>query len=93
MAYHLTILKKAEKEIQKLPRDLAQKIIHKIYDLQKNPRPLGCKKLTDFQSERAPGKVCFRIRQGEYRIVYTVEDEVITIMIVQVQHRKEVYKR
>lgn len=93
MSYNLIILNKAEKEIKKLPRDLAQNIIRKIYDLQHDPRPSGCKKLTDFQSERVPGKVCFRIRQGEYRIIYTVEDEIITITIVQVRHRKEVYKK
>ena len=63
-----------------------------IDKIAENPRPSGCEKLTEFQSERSPGQVCYRLRQGTYRIIYTVEDEIVTITVVQVQHRSDVYR-
>lgn len=92
MGYKLVILNKAEKEIKRIPQNLGKKIIQRIYELQNEPRPSGYKKLTDFRSHRVPDKVCYRVRQGDYRIIYTIEEEIITITIVQVKHRKEVYR-
>lgn len=91
MGYKLVILNKAEKEIKKVPQNISKKIIQRIYELQNEPCPSGYKKLTDFRSHRVPDKVCYRVRQSDYRIIYTIEEEMITITVVQVKHRKEVY--
>jgi len=93
MRYKIIILQRAEKEIKKIPKDIGKKIIRRIYELGEDPRPLGCKKLTDYQSSRTSEKVCYRLRQGDYRIIYTIEEGLITITVVQVSHRKEVYKK
>lgn len=52
MRYKIIILQRAEKEIKKIPKDIGKKIIRRIYELGEDPRPLGCKKLTDYQSSR-----------------------------------------
>ncbi len=58
----------------------------------KEPRPHGAKKLTDYQSVRTKSKTCYRIRSGDYRVIYTIEDEVVTITVIKVAHRNKVYK-
>lgn len=92
MSYKIIILDKAEKEIRKIPKILGKKIIRRIYALKDDPRPPGYRKLTDYKSERVADKVCYRVRQGDYRIIYTVEESLITVTIIQVRHRKEVYR-
>lgn len=93
MSYQLIIHPKAEKEIKNLPKHIGGEIIKAIYSLSEQPRPHGYKKLSDYKSERVPKKTCYRIRVSDYRVVYTIEQEVITITIVMVKHRKEVYKK
>jgi mRNA interferase RelE/StbE len=82
----LTILikKKAEKELLRLQRDDVIKIIAAINHLAENPRPHGSKKLTGSTNE-------YRIRVGDYRILYTINDTIITICIFKIAHRKEAY--
>ncbi|MEM9216250.1 MAG: type II toxin-antitoxin system RelE/ParE family toxin [Cyanobacteria bacterium P01_F01_bin.150] len=55
--------------------------------LAQNPRPDGCKKL------KGKNKIYFRVRVGNYRIIYTVDDGVLLIVVVAVGHRKEIYKK
>lgn len=92
MSYKIVVHRKAQKELQKLPLSVKKQVEIVIDKLAENPRPSGCKKLTEFQSDRSPNQVCYRLRQGTYRIVYTVEDEIVTITVVQVQHRSDVYR-
>lgn len=82
--YEVTVLPSAQKEITKLPKQLQGKILKALISLSENPRPEGCKKLVGTDS--------WRFRIGEYRIVYSIVDNILTIEIIRVAHRKDVYR-
>ncbi|MEA5458173.1 type II toxin-antitoxin system RelE/ParE family toxin [Arcicella sp. LKC2W] len=84
--YKVVISKSAEKEISKLPVKEILKIKETILDLADNPRPYGVKKLEGFDE-------FYRIRKGNYRIIYTIEDDILTVEVLKVGNRKDVYKR
>jgi len=81
--YNIEIKKSAAKEIEKLPKSVLKRVIEKIAALAYEPRPSGCKKLSSDEK--------YRIRVGTYRILYTIEDEIVRIYIVKVGHRKNIY--
>ena len=81
--YKIEIKKSAAKEIAKLPRNILKRILTKIESLSSDPRPNGCKKLTADEK--------YRVRVGNYRILYSIEDEILVIYVVKVSHRKKVY--
>ena len=83
--YKICIKPSAAKELKKIPKKVLQKVVVKIKGLAFDPRPPGCEKLSS--EER------FRIRQGTYRIVYTIEDEKLTVIVVKIGHRRPVYKK
>jgi mRNA interferase RelE/StbE len=91
MSYKLIIHPKAEKEIEKLHFLSAKNVIKKVLKLGENPRPNGYKKLINFQSERSVNLDCYRIRVGDIRVVYTIEDKIITVNVIQVQKRGDIY--
>ena len=72
------------KDLKKIPKKNLRNIINKIKELSVDPRPIGCEKLT--------GQDRYRLRQGKYRIVYSIQDKELTIWIVKVGHRKDVYR-
>ena len=82
--YKIFFKKSVEKDFKKIPKKYLLKILEKIEDLKDNPRPDGCEKLTGYE--------LYRIRQGIYRIVYSIQDNELTIWVVKVGHRKEIYK-
>lgn len=82
--YKIIIRRSAEKEIEKLAKVDRRRIIKRIQDLGSNPRPTGVKKLS--------GEEKYRIRQGNYRILYEVHDTIVTIVVVKVAARKDVYR-
>ena len=82
--YKLVLKKTAAKEIEKIPQADRVRIIAKISSLSENPRPEGCKKLS--------GQEKYRIRQGNYRILYQIQDEQLLITVVKIGHRKDVYE-
>jgi mRNA interferase RelE/StbE len=82
--YNILIKPSAVREIENIPRKDRIWIIQKIQGLADIPRPQGCEKLT--------GENRYRIRQGVYRIVYSVSDRELHIIVVKVGHRREVYK-
>ncbi len=82
--YKIEFKKTAVKELKSIPDKDIKKIITKIKLLEENPRPNGCIKLT--------GKEQYRIRQGNYRILYSIEDDRLIIFVVKIAHRKNVYK-
>ncbi len=84
MNYTLRILPRAEKELGALDLRPYQAIKEKIYELGDNPRPAGCRKLTDL-----PG---WRLRVGNYRVVYEIDDKTKTVTVLRVGHRKDVYR-
>ncbi len=81
--YKLFIKKSVYKDIKKIQKNDLQKIILKIKSLTSNPFPLGSEKLTGFN--------LYRLRQGNYRIIYKVEKEKLTIIVIKIGHRKDVY--
>jgi mRNA interferase RelE/StbE len=81
--YSLLILKIAQKELANLPVKVYQRIRTEIIELAKNPRPYGCKKLT--------GRDGWRIRVGDYRILYEIDDNLQKITILHIGHRKDIY--
>lgn len=82
--YKIIIERKAAKEIENFPNDIIQRITDAIKNLKLNPRPHGSKKLK--------GEVGWRVRIGDYRILYTIVDSQKLIMIYRVKHRKEAYR-
>jgi mRNA interferase RelE/StbE len=76
--------KSVEKDFKGIPKSDLQKILRKIQQLQSNPRPNGSEKLT--------GQERYRIRQGSYRIVYSIQDNELTVWVVKVGHRREIYR-
>ena len=70
------------KELKKVPKNDLRKILSRIENLGCDPRPTGCEKLT--------GLELYRVRQGNYRIVYSIQDYELTVWVINVGHRKEV---
>ena len=83
--YRITFSKSAEKELLSLPKKIGSQILAKIDLLAVNPRPSGCKKLTGSSNS-------YRIRVGDYRVLYTIVDKELLVDIVTIGDRKEVYK-
>ncbi len=83
-SYNILIKPSAVKEIEGIPLRDRRRIITRIQKLALDPRPPGCQKLS--------GQDKFRLRQGVYRIVYSVNDDERSLLVVKVGHRKEVYR-
>ena len=85
MAYRVTIKKSAEKELSKLPLDVILDLREKILGLSGNPFPSGFKKLKGFHNQ-------FRIRSGNYRVIYRIENTLLIIEVLKVGDRKNIYE-
>lgn len=83
MNYNILVLRSAQKELAKLPSDVYERLRDKISTLSSNPRPAGSKKLT--------ARPAWRIRIGDYRVIYEINDREKSVLIVHVGHRKDVY--
>ena len=84
MKYAVLIERYAQKQIMKLDKKIIPVIKSSIAELADNPRPYGYKKLK--------GEDAYRIRVGDYRVIYEIDDGKIIIIIVSVGHRKDIYK-
>jgi len=82
--YKLLIKPSAAKELEALPKKDRQRIVTKIHGLSVEPRPPGCEKLSSHD--------LYRVRQGNYRILYTVHDADLLVVIITIGHRREVYR-
>lgn len=80
--YKIEIKESAVKELNSIPKKDLKKIVQKIRSLSDNPRPNGCVKLS--------GRERYRIRQGDYRILYSIENEILVVYVIKIGHRKEV---
>ena len=87
MKYQVQITDKILKKIERLPKKDKQHIVEAIDSLVEDPRPDGCKKLKGSLSP-----IRYRIRAGNYRVVYSIQDEVLLILVVEFGHRKDVYR-
>ena len=86
-SYSVIIQPVAQKQVEAIDhRADRQRIIKSIEQLADNPRPHGCEKL-------AGAKNTYRIRRGDYRIIYDIEDDRILVLVLRVAHRKDVYRR
>ncbi|MCC6759893.1 MAG: type II toxin-antitoxin system RelE/ParE family toxin [Chitinophagaceae bacterium] len=83
MAYQVLIKPKVVKALEKINEPHYTAIKTTLFDLADNPRPNGCKKLK--------GRDGWRIRVGDYRIIYTITDKILTVEVVHIGHRKDVY--
>ena len=83
-AYKIFFKKSVEKDFKVIPKKDLKKILDRIETLSENPRPPGCEKLT--------GQQRYRLRQGRYRILYSVQDDELTVWVVKVGHRKDIYR-
>jgi mRNA interferase RelE/StbE len=92
MKYQIILTTSAEREIRKLPNEVQDEIFEKIESLEENPRPHGYKRLTNFKVSNIKFKPLYRVRAGDYRIVYAIQDKIITITIAKIAHRKDVYE-
>ncbi|MDD5288665.1 MAG: type II toxin-antitoxin system RelE/ParE family toxin [Dehalococcoidales bacterium] len=82
--YKIYFRQSVEKDFGAIPKKDVKKLLHRIELLTKEPRPQGCEKLT--------GQERYRLRQGKYRIVYSIQDKELSIWVVKVGHRKDVYR-
>jgi mRNA interferase RelE/StbE len=85
MTYLIEIKQSAQKELAKLPRSIADKVIKQIKVLADDPRPNGCKKLVGTDHT-------YRIRINDYRVVYSIFDQQLVIQVIKIGHRKQIYK-
>lgn len=84
-SYKLIFRKSVAKDLRKIPNQDVERILSRIHSLADDPRPLG--------SEKLSGEEKYRVRQGDYRILYTVNDIEVCVVVVKVGHRREVYRR
>lgn len=82
--YKIFFRKSVKNDISEIPAKDLRRILGKIESLGENPRPVGCEKLS--------GQEKYRVRQGRYRIIYSIQDCELTVWVVKVGHRKEVYR-
>ena len=83
-AYKVFFKKSVWKDFEGIPKKDLKRIFRRISALAEDPRPQGCEKLT--------GRERYRLRQGRYRIVYSIQDDELTVWVVKVGHRRHVYR-
>ena len=82
--YEIYFKESVWKELKKVPKNDLKRILSRIANLGDDPRPTGCEKLT--------GHELYRVRQGNYRIVYSIQEYELTVWIIKVGHRRNVYR-
>ncbi|MDI6717229.1 MAG: type II toxin-antitoxin system RelE/ParE family toxin [Actinomycetota bacterium] len=82
--YRIYFKVSVEKDFNQVPKKDVKKILRRIEMLSEEPRPIGCEKLA--------GQDRYRIRQGRYRIIYSILDNDRTVWIVKISHRKDAYR-
>jgi mRNA interferase RelE/StbE len=85
VSYKVVIPKPVQKQLNKLPEDIRKLISEKILLLTEDPRPTGVKKLKGFENE-------YRIRIGDYRVRYEVDDKALMVLVLHCKNRKDAYK-
>ena len=83
--YEVLLEGNAQRDLKKLPIEIFHRLTSEIGELANNPRPRGCRKIVGSQSD-------WRIRIGQYRIIYEIDDPARIIRVMRVRHRKEVYR-
>jgi len=86
MRYTIEIARPAQKQLNKLDPSVRKKIGRRIDGLADDPRPSGVAKLTDVSPP------LYRVREGQYRILYTINDDKLIVLVIRIGHRSEVYR-
>jgi mRNA interferase RelE/StbE len=84
LRYTVVFSKTAERQLDRIPDKVAKSLVEAAEALEENPRPRGCVKLKGMEG--------FRIRKGDYRIIYNITDSILTVLVVEVGHRKDIYR-
>jgi mRNA interferase RelE/StbE len=82
--YSISFRKSVKSDFKKIPKRDLQRIMQRVLGLAQNPRPPGNEKLSGLER--------YRVRQGRYRIIYSIQDEELTVWVVKVGHRKDIYR-
>jgi mRNA interferase RelE/StbE len=82
--YRVFFRRSVEKDFTSIPKKDVKRIVNRIKMFEEDPRPPDCEKLT--------GQERYRLRQGRYRIVYSIQDDELTVWVVKVGHRKDMYR-
>ncbi|MEK7762264.1 MAG: type II toxin-antitoxin system RelE/ParE family toxin [Nitrospirota bacterium] len=85
MTYSILLAPPAERQLKALTEPVQKRIVKRLRTLKDNPRPQGIKKLAGQDD-------LYRIREGDYRIVYTIQDKKLIVLVVKIGDRKEVYR-
>ena len=85
MKYTVLIANTAERQLKKLPAHIRQKVVAVIVALGFDPHPYGSKKLSGYEAS-------YRVRVGDYRVIYEIERSEVTVTILKLGHRKEIYR-
>ena len=85
MEHQIIIKPSAEKQLDKLPKSVRVRVLDKLEELRQDPRPHGAIKLIGADD-------LWRIRIGDYRVVYEIQDERLIVLVLRVAHRKDIYK-
>jgi len=83
-SYKIYFKRSVQKDFRTIPKNDLKRIIKLIDGLGNDPRPNGCEKLTGLER--------YRLRQGRYRIVYSIRDDELTVWVIKVGHRKDIYR-
>ena len=84
MRYQVILPKSVQKELDRLPDEVVRRILTRLVGLETNPRPVDVKKLK--------GRDAWRIRVGDYRVIYEIHDRVLQIIVITAGHRGEIYR-
>ncbi|HEV2198901.1 MAG TPA: type II toxin-antitoxin system RelE/ParE family toxin [Bryobacteraceae bacterium] len=83
--YAVEVKPPARKELEALPNSVLSRVVRKLESLGNTPRPAGCKKLKGFKDQ-------WRVRVGDWRVVYIVDDTAKVVTVTRIAHRREVYE-
>jgi mRNA interferase RelE/StbE len=83
-SYAVQLKPSAWKELESLPNNVLQRVMRKLESLREEPRPTGCKKLRGYKDQ-------WRIRAGDWRVVYIIDDAAKLVSVTRIAHRREVY--
>ena len=84
MNYSVEILRSAQRRLAKIDRESRSRIISAIRDLAHDPHPRGSKKLS--------GRAAWRVRAGDYRVIYEIHDDRLVVLVVAIGHRRDIYR-
>ena len=84
MKLTVILAKSAQKQLDKLPDEVAERVLKKLTLLESNPRSLDTKKLK--------GSNAYRVRVGDYRVIYEIHDGHLLVIVIEVGHRREIYR-